>query len=76
MNSAGDLLGRWRYHPKRKVGLVPVIHIESGTYPSKRYGGRKPKPLLVIDGWVTKTGEPPPEIKQLSLKDELNDSID
>jgi hypothetical protein len=32
--------------------------------------------LLVIDGWVTKTGEPPPEIKQLSLKDELNDSID
>jgi hypothetical protein len=76
MNSAGDLLGRWRYHPKRKAGLVPVIHIESGTYPSKRFGGRKPKPVLKIDDWVTRTGEPPPAIAKSSLSEELNDSID
>jgi hypothetical protein len=76
MNSAGDLLGRWRWHPKRAVGLVPVIRIESGTYPSRRFGGRKPKPLLVIDEWVTRTGEPPPAIAAPSLSEELNDKID
>jgi hypothetical protein len=36
MNSAGDLLGRWRWHPKRSLGLVPVIRIESGKYWSRK----------------------------------------
>ena len=76
MNSAGDLLGRWRYHPKRATGLIPVIRLESGTYPSRRFGGRKPKPVLKIDDWVTRTGAPPPATEQLSLSDELNDKID
>jgi hypothetical protein len=76
MNSAGDLLGRWRYHPKRAAGLIPVILIESGTYPSRRFGGRKPKPLLKIDDWVTRTGEPAPAIAKPSLSEELNDKID
>ena len=53
-----------------------MIRIESGTYPSRRFGGHKPKPLLVIDGWVTRTGEPPPAIEQPSLSEELNDKID
>ena len=42
MNSAGDLLGRWRWHPKRKAGLIPVIRIESGTYPSRRLAVTSP----------------------------------
>jgi hypothetical protein len=75
MNSAGDLLGRWRYHPKRAAGLIPVILIESGTYPSRRFGGRKPKPVLKIDDWVTRTGEPPPAIATPSLSEEMNDKI-
>ncbi len=76
MKSAGDLLGRWRYHPKRAAGLIPVIRIESGTYPSKRFDGRKPKPLLEIDEWVTRTGEAPPAIAKPSLSEEFNDNID
>jgi hypothetical protein len=78
MNAAGDLLGRWRWHPKRQLGLVPVIKIESGTYPSRKYGGRKPKPMLVIDGWVTRSGEQPTPVQAIapSLAEELNDKID
>ena len=76
MNSVGDLLGRWRGHPKRKAGFIPVIRIESGTYPSKKFGGRKPKPMLVIDGWVVAlTGEPAPELPKPTLAEELNDKI-
>jgi hypothetical protein len=77
MNSAGDLLGRWRYHPKRAKGLIPVISIECGTYPS-RYGGQKPKPMLVINEWVTRSGEQPSAqaIAGPSLREELNDKID
>jgi hypothetical protein len=75
MNSAADLLGRWRFHPKRKAGLLPVIKVISSTYPSKKFGGRRPKPMLVIDSWVTPDGETPPEPKKLSYKDELNDEI-
>jgi hypothetical protein len=84
MNSAGDLLGRWRYHPKRSAGLIPVIRIESGTYPSKKFGGRKPKPMLVIDDWVTRTGESPPtapmqqqlnRFAEPSLEEEMNDDL-
>jgi hypothetical protein len=76
MNSAGDLLGRWKYHPKRAAGFIPVVEIRSGTYPSRRFGGRKPKPLLVIVEWVTRSGEPAPAIAKPSLADELNDKID
>jgi hypothetical protein len=75
MNAVGDLLGRWRYHPKRKAGYIPVVRIENGTYPSKKWGGRKPKPLLVIDGWVTLTGEPAPELPKPTMAEELNDKI-
>jgi hypothetical protein len=76
MNAVGDLLGRWRFHPKRKAGFIPVIRIESGTYPSRKYGGRKPKPMLVIDGWVTLTGEPAPELPKPTMAEDLNDKID
>ena len=60
LNSVADLLGRWRRHPKRQAGLIPVIRLENGTYPSKKFGGFKPKPLLLIIDWVTKDGSPPP----------------
>jgi hypothetical protein len=75
MNSVGDLLGRFRGHPKRKAGCIPVVRIESGTYPSKKFGGRKPKPVYAIDGWVTPTGEPAPELPKPSLAEELNDEV-
>jgi len=75
MNSVGDLLGRWRHHPKRKAGFIPVVRVENGTYFSKRFNGRKPKPILAIDGWVTLTGEPAPELPKPTLAEELNDKI-
>jgi hypothetical protein len=75
MGATADLLGRYRCHPNRKAGLVPVIRIESGSYPSKRFGGRKPKPMLPIDDWVLPNGEKPPEPKKISFKDDLNDEI-
>jgi hypothetical protein len=75
MNSVSDLLGRWRHHPKRKAGFIPVIRVENGTYFSKRFNGRKPKPILAIDGWVTLTGEPAPELPKLTVSEELNDKI-
>jgi hypothetical protein len=75
VNSAGDLLGRWRYHPKRAAGGIPVIRIESGTYFSKKFSGRKPKPVLKIADWVTRTGEPLPAIAKPSLSEEMNDKI-
>jgi hypothetical protein len=73
MNSVGDLLGRWRHHPKRQDGLIPVVKIENGTYPSKRFGGLKPKPVLTIVGWVTRTGAPPPPPVPAGV--EMNDQI-
>jgi hypothetical protein len=78
MNSAGDLLGRWRWHPNRAAGLIPVVIIESGTYPSKKFGGRKPKPILKMDRWVTRSGDEPPAqaIARPSLSEELNDKVD
>ena len=73
MNSVGDLLGRWRHHPKRQAGLIPVVKIENGTYPSKRFGGLKPKPVLTITDWVTRTGEPPapPAPLRVEMSDEI-----
>ena len=72
LNAVADLLGRYRRHPKRQAGLIPVIRLESGTYPSKKFGGFKPKPLFVVVGWVTKDGNPPPP----PLSTEMNDSLD
>lgn len=51
-----------------------MIRLLSGTYPSKRFGGYKPKPLLPIVDWVKKDGNPPPPPPPLST--EMNDSLD
>jgi hypothetical protein len=74
LNAVADLLGRWRRHPKRQAGLIPVIALQNGTYPSKKFGGFKPKPVLPIVGWVTKDGNPPSPPPPLSA--EMNDSLD
>jgi hypothetical protein len=71
--SVSDLLGRWRHHPKRQAGLIPLIRIENGTYYNKRFGGLKPKPLLPIVGWVTKAGVAPPPSTAIGV--EMNDEI-
>jgi hypothetical protein len=73
LNSVEDLLGRWRHHPKRRADCIPVISIQNGTYHNKRFNGLKPKPLLVIVGWVTKTGAPPPPPVPAGV--EMNDQI-
>jgi hypothetical protein len=76
MNSVKNLLGSWRWHPNRQNGLIPVIEIKNGTYPSKRFGGLKPKPVLAIVDWVTRTGAPPtPLPPPKPLRVEMNDSI-
>jgi hypothetical protein len=59
LNAAGDLLGRFRFHPKRHKGLLPVVEINSGTYVSKKFGPR-PKPVLKITDWVQPDGSPAP----------------
>jgi hypothetical protein len=74
LNAVADLLGRYRRHPKRQAGLIPVVRLESGTYPSKKFGGFKPKLVFVIVGWVTKDGNPPPPPPPLAT--EMNDSLD
>ena len=73
MNSVRDLLGRWRHHPKRREGLIPVVAVINGTYYSKRFNDNRPKPELTIVGWVMKTGAPPPQ--QLSLSQEMKDEL-
>jgi hypothetical protein len=73
MNAVRSLLGRYRWHPKAKQGLYPVVRLDSGTYLNKRYGGRRPKPVLSIVDWVTKNGAPPPP--PAPLAGELNDQI-
>jgi hypothetical protein len=81
MNSVRSLLGRWRLHPKRREGLIPVIQVKNGTYFNKRFNDDRPKPEYVIVGWATKTGASPPEsastkqIEKPSLSEELNDEI-
>jgi hypothetical protein len=78
MNSVGDLLGRWRWHPKRRDGFIPLIKIENGSYESKRFGGRKPKPILKIIDWVTRIGASSPAIAPAApvpLRVEMNDEI-
>jgi hypothetical protein len=73
MNAVQSLLARYRYHPKAKQGLYPVIRLDSGTYLNKRFNGRLPKPVLSIVDWVTKDGAPPPP--PAPLAGELNDQI-
>lgn len=46
-------------HPKRRLGLLPVIEISNGTYYSKKFKSDRPKPIFTIDGWVTADGEAP-----------------
>jgi hypothetical protein len=81
MNSVSALLGRWRLHPKRQEGLVPIIQIKNSTYFNKRFNENKPKPEYWIVGWVTRSGAPAPsatapkQIEKPSLSEELNDEV-
>jgi len=59
LNAAKDLLGRFRWHPKRHQGLLPIVEIGSGTYQSRKFGPR-PKPVLKIVDWVNPDGSPAP----------------
>lgn len=53
------LLGKYKWHPKRRLGLLPVIEIANGTYWSKRFSSDRPKPILNIVDWVNADGEAP-----------------
>jgi hypothetical protein len=83
MLSVESLLGRWRHSPRRREGLVPVVKVDNGTYWNKRFNADRPKPIMTIVRWVTKTGTPPPppasstinQIEKPSLSEELSDSI-
>jgi hypothetical protein len=82
MNSVANLLGRWRFHPKRLQGLNPVIRIKNSTYWSKRFAGYRPKPEYAMVDWVLKDGMPSSPAPSLvppssppSLAQELNDEI-
>jgi len=73
MNSVEFLLGRWRRHPKRLQGMIPIIRIVNSSYWSKKYQRNQPKPEYPFVTWVTKTGAPPPPPVPLSV--EMNDAI-
>jgi hypothetical protein len=73
MTSAENLLGSWRFHPKRQEGLIPVVSIENGTYWSKKLKADRPKPISRTVGWVTKTGAPSPPPTPIGV--EMNDEI-
>jgi hypothetical protein len=60
LTAVSDLIGRYRWHPKRHRGLLPVIELGSGTNQSKRFGPR-PKPILKITAWVNPDGSPAPD---------------
>jgi len=73
MNSVEFLLGRWRRHPKRLQGMIPIIRIVNSSYWSKKYQRNQPKPEYPFVTWVTLTGAPPPPPVPLSV--EMNDAI-
>jgi hypothetical protein len=60
LNAVDSLLGRWRHHPKRKQGFLPVIAIYNGTYYSRKFNCDRPKPEFRITGWVSEDDAPPP----------------
>jgi hypothetical protein len=71
-----SLLGKWRWHPKRRMGPLPVIEISNGTYFSKKYKSDRPKPLFAIVDWVTAEGEAPAAKAIAAAKHaEFNDQI-
>jgi hypothetical protein len=47
-----NLLGRFRFHPKAKDGALPIIQLNVGTYLNKKFGTKKPKPVLQLCGWT------------------------
>jgi hypothetical protein len=53
------LLGRWKWHPKRRLGLIPVIEISNGSFYSKKFKSDRPKPVLTIVDWVGVDGSVP-----------------
>ena len=54
--SVESLLGKWKWHPKRRLGLLPVVEISNGTYYSKKFKSDRPKPILTIVDWVDEDG--------------------
>jgi hypothetical protein len=76
MNAVGNLLGRWRWHHKRKLGGYPVIEIKAGTYHNKKFNVTKPKPIFQMTGeWVNRDGAPLTPTQQPKLSDEMNDDV-
>jgi hypothetical protein len=73
-NAARSLLGAWRYHPKRKQGLIPIVEISTGTYYSKRFKADRPKPVFKIVDWTTPDGVTPAPAP-LTLADQMSDEI-
>ena len=71
-----SLLGKWRYHPKRCLGLLPVVEIANGTYYSKKFKSDRPKPIFNIVDWVDAAGEAPTAKAIAEAKHaEFNDSL-
>ena len=71
LRAVRDLLGRWRWHPKRQLGLTPVVEIGNGTYKHAKFGDR-PKPTFKIVDWVRPNGsQPAPQTSEEVLNDTL-----
>lgn len=76
LNAVDGLLGRWRHHPKRKQGLVPIVQINNSTYYSKKFGCDRPKPEFRITGWVAEDDAPPQAHAQIAPPaNDMDDTI-
>jgi hypothetical protein len=71
-NAVRSLLGKWKWHPKRRQGLLPVVEVTNGTYFSKRFKADRPKPDFRIVDWVSPDGAAP---KALPSSEIFNDDI-
>jgi hypothetical protein len=68
-----NLLGRYRFHPKAKDGALPIIKLNAGEYTNKKFGTKKPKPVLQLCGWTGPDGKspPPPAAEKPPFNDEI-----
>jgi hypothetical protein len=67
-----NLLGRFRFHPKVREGALPIIQLNVATYLNKKFGAKKPKPVLQLFGWTGADGKsPPPAAEKPPFNDEI-----
>jgi hypothetical protein len=71
--AAKALIGKCELHPMFVRGMSPIIQLEIGSYPHKKYGTRF-KPILKICGWANPDGSTTAEPDKPN-KPDFNDAL-